>query len=316
MRCERHDLAIAPDGACVLCRRDSTLPGRGRWIAVVAAIAAPFLLVAVAIAVGTFARRERSNADPTPASAPSGSVPARADGILMPVQVQHGPAGPAPPPTAEKASSREGALTATNSVGRTGAFYLPSGYALQRLPMLVAIHGTGGDGRGMVRLFRAAAEQKVFIVVAPDSRIAPNGQASWEVPDHPGDTTEDHPHIRRCVDEVLAMPGVAVDRARVLVAGHSGGASTAPYEASVDGLYTAFAVLHGGVFVGGLGAWRPRGWFSTGIGDTLRPPQGLQEAAAQVKGAGAADVVYREFPGGHGVGPEEMRALLEWWLGA
>ena len=265
MRCERHDLAIAPDGACVLCRRDSTLPGRGRWFAVVAAIAAPFLLVAVAIAVGTFARRERSKAGPTPASAPSGSVPARADGILMPVQVQHGPVGPAPPPTAEKASSREGTLTATNSVGRTGAFYLPSGYASQRLPMLVAIHGTGGDGRGMVR---------------------------------------------------LSMPDVAVDRARVLVAGHSGGASTAPYEASVDGLYSAFAVLHGGVFVGGLGSWRPRGWFSTGTGDTLRPPQGVQEAAGQVKGVGSADVVYREFPGGHGVGHEEMRALLEWWLGA
>jgi phospholipase/carboxylesterase len=241
-----------------------------------------------------------------------GSVPAKTDLVLVPAPAHQPPERA--PQTTEKAPPREAALAAKNSVGRTGAFYLPSGYASRRLPMLVAIHGTGGDGRAMVGLFRAAAEQEGFIVVAPDSRIAPNGQASWEVADRPGETTADHAHIRRCVDEVLALPGVTVDRTQVLVAGHSGGRSTAPYEASVEGLYTAFAVLHGGVFVGGLGLRRPRGWFSTGAGDSLRPPRSVQGAVAQVKGAGFADVAYREFPGGHEVGPEELRALLGWWL--
>lgn len=79
----------------------------------------------------------------------------------------------------------------------------------QKLPLLVAIHGTVGSGRGMMDLFRGSAERERFIVVAPDSRVAPNGQPSWQVPDRPGDTSEDHGHIRRCVDEVLAMPGYA-----------------------------------------------------------------------------------------------------------
>ncbi len=167
----------------------------------------------------------------------------------------------------------------------------------------------------MVDLFRESAEHERFIVVAPDSRIAPNGQPSWEVPDRPGDTTEDHGHIRRCVEEVLAMPGVLVDAEQTLVAGHSGGASTAPCEASVDDLYTAFAVLHGGVFAGGLGPRRPRGWFSTGSNDSVRPPQGVREATEQVRRVGFADVVYREFQEGHELGEYEIHGLIAWWLG-
>lgn len=102
---------------------------------------------------------------------------------------------------------------------------------------------------------------------------------------------------------------------RTLIAGHSGGASTAPYEASVDDLYGAFAVLHGGVFVGGLGARRPRGWFSTGSNDSLRPPRAVRDGADRVRGAGFVNVVYREFPGWHEVGGEEVRTVVEWWLG-
>jgi poly(3-hydroxybutyrate) depolymerase len=166
----------------------------------------------------------------------------------------------------------------------------------------------------MVAAFRTLAEHDRFIVVAPDSRIAPNGQFSWQVPDRPGDTSEDHGHIRRCVDEVLAMPGVQVDPDRTLVAGHSGGASTAPYEASVDELYGAFAVLHGGVFASGLGPRRPRGWFSTGSNDSVRPPSGVQDAAEQVRRAGFENVVYREFPEGHEVRGDEIQTLVEWWL--
>ena len=167
----------------------------------------------------------------------------------------------------------------------------------------------------MVALFREAAERAKFIVVAPDSRVAPNGQPSWEVPDHPGETTEDRAHIRHCVDEVLTMPGVQVDRGRTLAVGHSGGASTAPYEASVEEFYTGFAVLHGGAFVSGLGPRRPRGWFSTGSCDPIRPPRGVQDAAEAVKAAGFGDVTYHEFAGGHGVGRDEVAAVVSWWLG-
>jgi predicted esterase len=164
-----------------------------------------------------------------------------------------------------------------------------------------------------VALFRAAAERETFIIVAPDSRIAPNGQPSWQVPDRPGDTTEDLAHIQACLAEVREMPHVQVDTSRTLVAGHSGGGSSAPYVASVDDFYTAFAVLHGGVFAGGLGPRRVRGWLSTGEADVIRPPAGVQSAAAVLRNAGFS-VEYHEFHEEHGVGAEEVEALVRWWL--
>jgi polyhydroxybutyrate depolymerase len=177
-----------------------------------------------------------------------------------------------------------GTLRTKNAAGRSGAYYLPSGYKGRALPLLVAIHGTGGNGAGSVQLFREAAERDKFFIVAPESRRAPDGRDSWEVGDHPGEITPDFQHIQACVDELLAMPEVRIDTTRVLIAGQSGGGSTAPYVATSVEPYTAFAVLHGGVFVGGLGNRRVRGWFSTGASDGMRPPSGVQSAA----GANAA----------------------------
>jgi poly(3-hydroxybutyrate) depolymerase len=207
-----------------------------------------------------------------------------------------------------------GALTTTNASGRAGAFLLPAGYASQRLPLMVAIHGTGGHGAAMIELFREAAQRERFIVAAPDSRVGPEGQASWEVPDRPDATTDDLDHIRRCVDEVLAMADVHVDFARTLIVGHAGGGSTAPYVASGIGLYRAFAVLHGGVVTSSLGDRRMRGWFSTGDADTVRPPRLVERAAEEMRHAGFGSVVSRVFHEGHDVGPAEVRALVDWWL--
>jgi poly(3-hydroxybutyrate) depolymerase len=167
----------------------------------------------------------------------------------------------------------------------------------------------------MVSMLRAVADRYRFIVVAPDSRRSPGGDFTWEVPDHPGETTEDQGHIARCVEEVLARPGVRVDPGKTLIAGHSGGASTAAYMASVDDFYGAFAVLHGGVFAGGLGKKKARGWFSTGVSDGLRSPASVRQAAQQASGAGLGPIVYREYPGGHELSARELQELVEWWLG-
>jgi poly(3-hydroxybutyrate) depolymerase len=279
-RCPRHDLALAPDGTCVVCRRASTPPPQpprrlGALLVVLVA------LVGVAAIVFSFEHFRAS----------------------------------APAAQSSVAASVTGTLATTNSAGRRGAYFLPAGYQDHALPLLVALHGTGGSGAMMVGLFRKAAESQRFVIVAPDSRIAPNGQPSWEVPSKPGETTEDADHIRRCVDELRAMPGVRIDDARTLIAGHSGGASTAPYVASTDELYSAFAVLHGGAFPGGLGPRRVRGWFSTGDSDPLRPASRVGADASAVRAAGFDAVVFRTFKGGHDVGPEELDALMRWWLG-
>jgi poly(3-hydroxybutyrate) depolymerase len=295
MRCERHGVALAPDGSCVLCRRESPpahAPNVRGSLRPRVLILATLLIVALVGAAAVV----RS--------------PSRMDWLVQ---------AAAPPATASQGATgltgTMGVLTTKNSSGRSGVFFLPAGHDQRPVPVLVAIHGTGSSGRQIAGVFREAAERRGFILVAPDSRQRTDGVFTWEVGDQPGDITEDFEHVRACLAEVLAMPGVRMDPGHVLIAGHSGGASTAPYVATNTEPFTAFAVLHGGVFAGGLGRRDVRGWFSTGSVDPLRPPPGVQEAAEAVRRAGFSDVGYREFPEGHEVGAKEVEALVVWWLG-
>ena len=271
----RYDPAVA--SGCVLCRRTSRPPvtPRGGGSARVAVVVT--LLVACALGGGLVAWRR------------SGGAGASSGGV-------------------------ETTLRTTNPDGRSGAAYVPSHDPARPLPLLVAIHGTGSSGRAAVAAFRAMADAKGFAIVAPDSRKAPDGQWSWQVGDHAGEVTEDYAHVMACVRELTATPGLRIDAEHVLIAGHSGGASTAPYLATNEPLFTAFAVLHGGVFPAGLGAHGVRGWFSSGNHDPLRPADGVSRAADAARAARLRDVEMHVFEGGHEVSPAEMDALVAWWL--
>lgn len=205
-----------------------------------------------------------------------------------------------------------GALRATNAAGRSGAYLLVP--TRDPRPLMVFMHGTGGAGAQGVEMFRALAERRRFHVLAPDSRISPQGAATWEVGDRVGEVTPDYQHVIICIEELLAMPGVAVDRQRVLAIGYSGGASMAPYLATNDDAFGAFAILHGGVFPGGLGGRPARGWMSTGEADTLRTPSATEQHAAALRAAGY-EVESRVFPGGHATTAAELEAVVTWWLG-
>jgi len=126
--------------------------------------------------------------------------------------------------------------------------------------------------------------------------------------------TDDYVHVRDCVAELRAMPGVQIDPAHVLIAGFSGGGSLAPYVATNEEPYTAFAVLHGGAFPGGFGTRPVRGWMSTGLADVIRPVAGVAAAASAVKDRGI-DLTISTFPGGHEMGEGEVSGVLRWWLG-
>ena len=96
--------------------------------------------------------------------------------------------------------------------------------------------------------------------------------------------------------------------------GFSGGGSSAPYFATNYDDCTAFAVLHGGVFTGGIGDNITAGWFSTGTQDSVRTPSSVESAAESMKSLGFSDVVYYDFDGGHSLISSEKKALIDWWL--
>lgn len=210
-----------------------------------------------------------------------------------------------------------GAFTTENAVGRAGTYYLPSGYAGEALPVVVYFHGTDGNGLVVTRELVRLADSERFLVVAPDSRVSPDGRFAWEVGNAPLSRTADYQHAQALLAELEAMDGVAVDWENGLAAGHSGGAAMAPYLATNDSRFDAYAVLHGGVVPGGIGLHEVRGWFSTGDADELRTPEHVESWVEYMRDeVGFEDVTLRVYPGGHQVGATERRELVEWWLGS
>ncbi len=216
---------------------------------------------------------------------------------------------------ADPLPAQRGILQTTNSSGRKGAYYLPAGYNLKATPMMLAYHGTGGNGDGILSAFVGLAEKYHFIIVAPDSRYHPIYGYTWEVGTEPGEITPDYLHALACMDEVLAFPYVSIDSRHVLAVGFSGGGSSAPYIASNSTRFTASATLHGGVFTSGLGGNKIRPWFSTGQGDTIRTPAHVQGQADSMMYAGFPNVEFHVYSGGHELIAMEIEEMTIWWLG-
>jgi predicted esterase len=179
---------------------------------------------------------------------------------------------------------------------------------------LVILHGSGGSGTDLITIFRDIAKERRFAIVAPDSRSLPVG-LTWEVGDKQGDVTPDLTHILSCMDWVRTEMHLAIDSAHILIAGFSAGGSNAPYIASNRPGFTHAAVLHGGVFPGGIGPRRVPTWFSTSEQDRYRPVELVRQAAASLSALGFNDVTFRSYPGRHDLSDAELRDLIDWWLG-
>ena len=83
---------------------------------------------------------------------------------------------------------------------------------------------------------------------------------------------------------------------------------------SNEEIFTAFAVLHGGVIQGGIGEHVVPGWFSTGEDDTLRTPDHVQYQLDYMTAQGFNDLEIHIYPGGHDLGTQEREDVINWWL--
>lgn len=208
-----------------------------------------------------------------------------------------------------------GTIGVQNSSGRAGAYYIPAGSRSRPVPLLVLLHGSGGSGSNVIAAFRDLAGTRHFAIVAPDSRQLPTAGFTWEVGDKQGDVTPDLTHVLSCIAWLRSHIRLVVDESHVLIAGFSGGGSSAPYIASNRAGFTHAAVLHGGVFPGGIGPRRIPVWFSTGEEDPYRPIPLVQEAAGSLTNLGFPSVTFHTYPGRHDLGDAELRDLIDWWLG-
>jgi phospholipase/carboxylesterase len=119
-----------------------------------------------------------------------------------------------------------GVLHRGNAPGERGGYsmYVPEDYAPDRpWPLVMALHGGSGHGRGFLWSWLASARSHGAILVAP---TATGG--TWAL----GGEDTDTPNLRRILDEV--RDGWSIDPARLLLTGMSDG-GTFTYVSGLEG---------------------------------------------------------------------------------
>lgn len=193
--------------------------------------------------------------------------------------------------------------------GRDGYLYVPSSYTPSTpMPLFVALHGAGGEGRNFAS-YPERAEAHGMIVLAPDSR-----GRSWDVivsgfgfgPDV------------RFLDLALAytFERCLVDPAHIALGGFSDGASYALSLGVANGdLFThLIAYSPGFVQPGQPITGEPRIFVSHGERDPILSYQFTVEAIVPQLENEGYDVTFHTFDGVHEVPGEVSETAIAWWL--
>jgi phospholipase/carboxylesterase len=205
-------------------------------------------------------------------------------------------------------SVRTGTTPLNLGGARDGLLFVPSSYtAGTPAPLIVLLHGAGGSGLGVFQRFSTAAEASGAVVVAPDSTAS-----TWDIAF--GGFGADVKYIDRVLKDLF--PRVAVDPARIAIAGFSDGASYALSLGLTNGdLFTRVAAFSPGFFLPGGLHGKPPVYISHGIGDTILPINSTsRRLVPQLTRAGYA-VRYHEFDGPHTVPPAIADEGIRWIAG-
>lgn len=120
---------------------------------------------------------------------------------------------------------------------RTFYSYSPAERAAATRPLLVVLHGSYGKANAMVELWTDLAQTHGFIVAAPVARQP----AAWQI-------RADGPQFMHAlIDEIARLH--PIDRRRIYLFGHSGGAVYALTLSMLESDYFAATAVH-------AGAWR------------------------------------------------------------
>ena len=190
---------------------------------------------------------------------------------------------------------------------RDALLFVPAGYDPTRpAPFVLSMHGAGGDANGSLYPLHELADAAGLVLLAPASR-----GRTWDV--ILGGYGPDVAFLDRALAEVFAR--VAVDPARIGVAGFSDGASYALSLGITNGdLFGHVLAFSPGFAAPAAQRGEPRFFVSHGTGDeVLAIDRTSRRIVPQLERAGY-DVDYREFDGGHTVPPEMARAALERFL--
>jgi phospholipase/carboxylesterase len=191
---------------------------------------------------------------------------------------------------------------------RDAILQLPSKASAAPVPLLVLLHGAGGNGEGVLRRVGAAADEAGVAILAPDSR-----GSTWDA--IRGGFGPDVSFFDRALARVFET--VAVDPTRIAVGGFSDGASYGLALGLINGdLFRKVVAFSPGFVMDGPPHGRPAFYISHGTADRILPIDHCSRVIVPALRERGYDVTFREFDGGHEVPPGIARESMEWITGA
>lgn len=192
---------------------------------------------------------------------------------------------------------------------RDALLYVPDGIGDDRPRLVVSLHGAGGEPASSIAHFRAYADARRLVLLAPAS-----WGPTWDV--ILGGWGPDVRTLDAVLEPILnAWP---VDPDDVAVSGFSDGASYALSLAVANGdLFRRVLAFSPGFLASAPPAGRPDVFVTHGVADTVLPINRTSRVLVPRLRAAGYQVDYREFSGPHTVPAELVAAGLDWagWQG-
>lgn len=191
---------------------------------------------------------------------------------------------------------------------RDGLLWIPRAYAPTRpAPLLVLLHGAGGDAERTLRWSRQAAEDAGIILLVPES----SGR-TWDV--LVGGFGPDVAFIDAALE--AAFERCVIDPNRVAIGGFSDGASYALSLGIINGdLFQHVLAFSPGFFMPLEVTGNPRLFISHGAQDQVLPIAATSQMIVPLLKQLGYDLDYLEFDGPHAIPPWVLDRGLAWYLG-
>ncbi len=193
---------------------------------------------------------------------------------------------------------------------RDTLLYVPPGLEQgQPAPLIVLLHGAGGEAAGGLSLMGGVAETYRIVMAAPSSR-----DSTWD--GVRGAFGPDVRVINRALERIFSL--VSVDPDRVAVGGFSDGASYALALGLANGeLFSNIVAFSPGFAPPVPRVGKPRIFVSHGEADSVLPIDRTSRRLVPALKADGYDVTYREFQGPHTVPAPIVQEAVDWlgWTG-
>ena len=190
---------------------------------------------------------------------------------------------------------------------RDALLYVPKNTGTRPLPLVVSLHGAGGNAKHGINLLEAQADTSGFLLLAPPSR-----RETWDV--IANNLGPDVDFINGALDRVFQTH--TIDPARIAISGFSDGASYALTLGIPNGdLFTHILAFSPGFTAHPSTTGSPSIFISHGKRDTVLPIDPCSRRIVPRLRAAGLRVDYREFDGGHTVPADMSSAAIIQLLG-